>query len=267
MIPITGAHAQRKSSNASLTVSNEATEYRALDPQAFLYLVSSFVWEQNMRHLETETKYISFVRLRHFSPSDAAGINNDLQDNRSDLNFLVQHVTETETRMPIELAAYYDEFPRIRRRHKATYLSPVGHHKNILLRAKDLERLLIDSFQMLMSSVSVQQAAVGVAQTAATVEQARAATRVTYLAFVYIPLTFVTGIFGMNIRVGGDPKDGFIWFAPLVAFVVAILFTVSLWLATSWIEDRLSDRREKKKEKLISDIENQIDGKLKVKYD
>ena len=242
---------------------NEATTYGALDPQAFLYLVSSFVWEHNMRHLENETRTLSFLRLRTFNPRDAAGINNALHDNRTDLNFLIQNVTETETRMPTELADYYDAFPRIRRRHKATYLSPADHHKNILVRARELERLLIDSFQMLMSSVSVHQAAAGIAQTAASVEQARAATRVTYLAFVYIPLTFVTGIFGMNIRVGGDPKDGFVWFAPLVAFAVAIFFTVGLWFAASWVEHRLSQRRRSKE----SDIEYQAWQGLKAKYE
>lgn len=248
---------------------NEATKYGALDPQAFLYLVSSFVWEHNMRHLENETRTLSFVKLRAFNPRDAAGINNALHDNRTDLNFLIQHITETETRMPTELADYYDAFPRIRHRHKATYLSPLDHHKNILVRARELERLLIDSFQMLMSSVSVHQASVGVAQaaagiaqTAASAEQARAATRVTYLAFVYIPLTFVTGIFGMNIRVGGDPKDGFVWFAPLVAFAVAIFFTVGLWFAASWVEHRLSQRRRSKE----SDIEDQAWQGLKAKY-
>ena len=216
-----------------------------------------------MRHLENETRTLSFLRLRTFNPRDAAGINNALHDNRTDLNFLIQHVTETETRMPTELADYYDAFPRIRRRHKATYLSPADHHKNILVRARELERLLIDSFQMLMSSVSVHQAAAGIAQTAASVEQARAATRVTYLAFVYIPLTFVTGIFGMNIRVGGDPKDGFVWFAPLVAFAVAIFFTVGLWFAASWVEHRLSQRRRSKE----SDIEYQAWQGLKAKYE
>lgn len=122
-------------------------------------------------------------------------------------------------------------------------------------RIKDLKKLPIDSFPMLTSSVSVQQATLGNKQAAisaelasASAEQARAATRITALAFVYIPLTFITGIFGVNIRIGTEEPKGFIWYAPLVTLGVAILFTAALWYAADWVETHLNKRRRKRKQ-------------------
>jgi hypothetical protein len=256
------------------------SRYAAIDPQAFLHFVSSCVWEQNMRYLEAQTRLISF---RRFDGPDtqqqAVELNNELNVYRRDLDNLTRQVTDADAQMPIYLVAYYNNFPLIRWRHQAKNRSPIDHLGNILQRASNLERLLIDSFQMLMSSVSVQQATISAEQTKAsneqltlnnlqaattarladeTAKQARGAFRITVLAFVYIPLTFVTGIFGMNIRVGGKPEDGFIWYGPLIAFVVAILFTVSLWFATPWIERRIGEWRKKKEKQAAPDIEKQV---------
>jgi hypothetical protein len=101
-------------------------------------------------------------------------------------------------------------------------------------------------------------------QASASAEQALAATRITALAFVYIPLTFVTGIFGMNIRTSSEAPNGFIWYAPLVTLGVAIIFTAALWIAASWIEKKFAERREK----LRSDVEGGPLGRdLKAKYE
>ena len=241
----------------------EQSRYAALKPQAFLFLLSSFLWGKNMVHLEIKGKRISFFDIRNLGATDATKINAELNDCREDLDYLIDTVSDTDNQTPADLAAYYDEFPRIRWRHKETYLSPIDHHKKILERATTLEKLLIDSFQMLMSSVSVQQATLGNKQAAisaelasASAEQARAATRITALAFVYIPLTFVTGIFGMNIRIGTEEPKGFNWYAPLVTLVVAIFFTAALWYAADWVETRLNKRRQKRKQ----DIEGGLSG-------
>jgi Mg2+ and Co2+ transporter CorA len=132
---------------------------------------------------------------------------------------------------------------------------------------------------MLMSSVTVQQATLRNEQAAVTArlaedtarqasasaEQALAATRITALAFVYIPLTFVTGIFGMNIRTSSETPNGFIWYAPLVRLGVAIVFTIALWIAASWIEKKLAERRGKRR----SDVEKggPLGRDLKAKYE
>ena len=119
-----------------------------------------------------------------------------------------------------------------------------------------------------MGFISIQQATLGnehailsAELASASAEQARAATRITALAFVYIPLAFVTGIFGMNIRIGTEELKGFIWYAPLFTLGVAILFTAALWYAADWIETRFSRRRQKREQ----DIEGgQCISKAKV---
>jgi len=247
--------------------------YATLTPQAFIYLVSSHLWGLNMAFLENKGKRISFYEIRELDATNAIRVNSELNDIREDLAYLADAVTYSDRGFPADLTAYYDEFPRIRWRHNAAYLSPVDHYKDILSRARSLDELLVDSFKMLMSSVSVQQATLSNQQAAitarlaedtakqasASAEQARAATRITALAFVYIPLAFVTGIFGMNIRTGAEEPIGFMWYAPLVTLVVTILFTAGLWYAASWTEIRFAGRREKCK----IDVEGGHSAKVK----
>lgn len=142
-----------------------------------------------------------------------------LYDFREDLGTLVSQVEHTRTHMPAYLAFYYENFPMIRHRHEATYMSPVGHLPEILNRASKLDKLILDDFHILMSSVSVREGHESTRQT-------RLATGIAVLAFTYVPLTLVTGIFGMNIK----GQDGFVWWAPIVALAAVALLTVGLLL-------------------------------------
>lgn len=47
----------------------------------------------------------------------------------------------------------------------------------------------METFQLFMSSLAYR-----------TVDQARRGGQLTFLALIYVPLLFVTGIFGMNIQ-------------------------------------------------------------------
>jgi hypothetical protein len=238
----------------------DTSRYVALVPHAFLYLLSSYLWEVNLRNLEQKTRQISFQDPRELASRDTASINNDLTLFRKNLDFLTREVADAIARAPMSLETYYNTFPQIRWANPASHTSPLDQLANILVRAKGLEKLLIDSFQMLQATVSVQQATLSNQVASASAEQSRAATRITALAFVYIPLTFVTGIFGMNIRTGAEAPNGFIWYAPLVTLGVAILFTVALWYVADWVESRLAAQRGKRK----SDVEGGHSAKAKV---
>jgi Mg2+ and Co2+ transporter CorA len=65
--------------------------------------------------------------------------------------------------------------------------------QDILEQANVLEKFLMDSFTLLMSSISVLEA--GFIR-----EQAQQSQMITRLAFLYVPLSFVTSIFGMNVK-------------------------------------------------------------------
>lgn len=68
-------------------------------------------------------------------------------------------------------------------------------------------------------------------QAQATYEQTRSMSTLTWLAFVYVPLTFVTGIFGMNVK-EIDPGSPLSWhlFAKIaLAFLVVTLVVTSAY--------------------------------------
>lgn len=94
-----------------------------------------------------------------------------------------------------------------------------------------LEQELKDEIHLIIGAVTVQDAA-------ATKEQAERATQLTVLAAVYLPLTLVTGIFGMNVWEinAGTPK----FWSCIIALAVTAGLTLCFVLANRF--------RKKKKE-------------------
>lgn len=194
---------------------------RPLEPQAFLLIVASFIWKRNLQYVERKIYFPSLKQLPKASTMEKMNeINDILHDCREDLESLVSQVQHAIMHMPAHLAACFENFPRIRQRHKASHLSPVEHLPELLNRAGKLDKLILDDFQILTSSVSVREGHEGM-------RQKRLATWATVLAAINLPLTLVTGIFGMNIK--GDD-----WFGsgPAIgAFVGLVVFTIILTLA------------------------------------
>lgn len=194
-------------------------------PQAFLLIFANFIWKRNLQHLERKIYFLSFRQLPKASTMEKMNeINDILHDCREDLEILIGQVQHAIMHMPGHLAAYFEDSPQIRQRHKASHLSPVEHLPELLNRASKLEKLILDDFQILMSSVSVREGHEGMRQT-------RLATWATVLAAIYLPLTLVTGIFDMNIK--GD--DGFGSRPAIGAFIGVVVFTIVLALAARWL--------------------------------
>ncbi|KAK5728257.1 hypothetical protein LTR15_001392 [Elasticomyces elasticus] len=194
----------------------------AMLPTPFLYLLSNSAWMSNLHHLSNELKYISYVEIRN--PNRKT--NDRLHDLRGDLSGFRARVFVTNTHMPAGLAEYYDGFDFIKNRHRQAHLSPAENHGKMLAEADKLDAFLMDTFQLLMSSLSVRDS-----QT--NIEQARRGTLITYLAFIYIPLSFVTGIFGMNVKeVNGSPLSVWVCFAALgIVFAgTAAIFVIYRYL-------------------------------------
>ena len=167
-------------------------------------------------------KLISFEEIR--MPSMQT--NERLHDMRQLLASLKRGVQETNTYIPAGLAHYYDRVPEIANRHHAAHLSPVANFQQILEDVAKLETLLMETFQLLMSSLSIQDS-----QT--SIRHSRRGTLLTVLACIYIPLSFVTGIFGMNIKeVNGSPLNIWVCFVTLGVVVVSnVLGFAIYWLA------------------------------------
>ncbi|KAF2769709.1 hypothetical protein EJ03DRAFT_87218 [Teratosphaeria nubilosa] len=179
-------------------------------------MLSSSLWETNLRHLKSELQHVSFRDIRQ--PDET--INNRLHDRREKLRALRSLVSETNTYITAGLTEYYDNFPKIVTRHRQTHLSPTAKHQRILNEADKINTFLIETFQLLISSLSIRDSAI-------SIQQPRRATLVTWLAFICVPLSFVTGIFGMNVKeINGSPLYVWTCFAALavVLSTTAMLF-------------------------------------------
>ncbi|KAM0723226.1 hypothetical protein Q7P37_001426 [Cladosporium fusiforme] len=150
--------------------------FTAIEPQAFLLMLSSCLWKKNLQYLERKIYHFSSEKLPEASTMKQMNeINDVLHECRENLEILVSQVEHATMHMPPHLAAVRE-----------------GHE--------------------------------GMRQT-------KLATWATVLAAVYLPLTLVTGIFGMNIK--GD--DGFGTGPAIGAFVGVVVFTILLGLLARWV--------------------------------
>jgi Mg2+ and Co2+ transporter CorA len=97
--------------------------------------------------------------------------------------------------------------------------------REILDRTNVLEKSLMDPFTLLMSSISVMEAG-------CVKDQAQQWQMTMRLACPYVPLSFVTDIFGMNVReINGSPPP--MWL-PVAAFLVVSTCTLGILFPWRW---------------------------------
>ena len=161
-------------------------------------MLSNSLWQTNLQYLTREIRRISFEEIRN----PDLRINETLHDRREDLvAFLKAGLAETTTYIPPTIIEYWEGLRQSSGiTQDATNLTPASAHYNTLAKAVELEKFLMETFQLLMSSISVQDAKMSVAQGQLSNQQSLRATQLTILASIYVPLSFVTGIFGMNLK-------------------------------------------------------------------
>lgn len=141
-------------------------------------------------------------------------INNRLHDLRHDLDTLHGEVLMAKTYLIPELVAACDQLK--------PYKAPMSILEEVYAESANLERFLMDTFQLLMSSISVLDA-----QT--SIQDAKRSSLLTQLATIYVPLSFVTGVFGMNVKeINDSPRS--IWIFVVTLLVVGGFTVGSLWL-------------------------------------
>jgi len=201
-----------------------------------LYMLSSSLWKSNLQYLSEDIKRISFMEIRR--PN--AKTNDALHDRREDLAYIKSGLTETVTYVQHDIRdyffdnAYYTHMKTITRND-----NPVRALEQTLKDAGDLEAFLMETFQLLMSSTSVQEAQLSSKQALVSSQQGLRATQLTLLASIYVPLSFVTGIFGMNLKeLNGSNLSIWVCIVGMIvaAFVTAVLF---------WALDEYAQRRKK----------------------
>ena len=191
-----------------------------LHPETIFHLIASSTWVTNLRILDRQIKCTGLDDIRRPSIS----INDTLHDQRAELMQILWHVGVALKWLPpsvkTELDAVKGYLPA------SKYIGyPDVILRDILEQASLLERFLMDSFTLLMSSISILEAT-------SIKEQARQGQMITRLAFLYVPLSFVTGIFGMNVReINGSPLP--MW-VPVVSFLVVSVCTLGIYMLWIW---------------------------------
>ena len=193
-----------------------------LSAHPLCYLLSNSISQSNLRYLSREIKRISFREIRDPKPNT----NEILHDRREDLvAFFKAGLVETVRYMPKNVERYMEDFHRPDQEWIG-YMTDA--HRMTLDEALELERFLMETFQLLMSSISVQDAKASIIQSQLNHQQSLRTTQLTVLASIYVPLSFVTGIFGMNMKEFNGSRLS-IWVF-VVTIVIAVMVTAVVFL-------------------------------------
>jgi Mg2+ and Co2+ transporter CorA len=186
-----------------------------------------------LRYLNKEIKRISFREIRN----PKLEINSELHDRREDLARMKEGLIETETYIPPKIKDYFATHPQW------TWSSRIRieNGKRLIEETTKLEAFLMETFQLFMSSVSVQDSRLSIEQSRLSIEQGRRGSQLTFLALIYVPLSFVTGIYGMNIKqINGSGLNIWVYFVTLLP---VIFMTVLIFLAVKLYGNRRDARR------------------------
>lgn len=204
----------------------------AISRGELLHLMTASLHQSNFTAIHEEVKSISFHELRKPNMST----NTKLLNLREALADLSASTGVTSKYVPRHVRVFYKDLYNRNSGLKdhLGFQSPVDRLITIKREARDLERFLMDSFQLLMSSISVLETQRGAEQALISIEQAARTTRLTQLAFVYVPLTFVTSIFGMNVKEISEPLPPlwvcFVTLAVVAAGTAALLGGIELFI-------------------------------------
>jgi len=207
----------------------------AIERGGLLHLISASLYRSNFIAIEKEITEISFREL----PNPDMRTNTKLLTLREVLSELATGTFGMYNYMPSHTKQFFETLCR---QDSDVWdgldcYSPFSRLVDINKRASDLQRFLMDSFQLLMSSVSIAESQNATKQAMLSMEQAERTAKLTQLAFVYIPLTFVTSIFGMNVRELVDPVPP-VWVC-IVTLVIVATATAAIFGSYKYRPDHL----------------------------
>jgi hypothetical protein len=129
----------------------------------------------------------------------------------------------------------------------------LADYKGLLRRTETLSNLCKSRLQILMSRA-------GIVESNKAIEQAKEVTKLTRLAFVFIPLSFVSSFLGMNLGPFAESAAYGLWiFFAVSAPLVVLLFMLMTW-SKSHIRTMLHSKKkrhtvEKSKDIQLKDID------------
>lgn len=117
--------------------------------------------------------------------------------------------------------------------------------RSALDEADKLQILLVDTFKLLMSSLAVRDSRLNMEQARLSADQAKRNAWLAQLASIYLPLSVVTGKFGMNLKELDERKPSFWW--AIVVLVALAALTIGIFFRLRRMETKLERRREAKR--------------------
>lgn len=188
-------------------------KHAAIRAHPLLYILACELWPTNMQYLDRKIKGTSFGHIQN-PQSDT---DTKLHNFREDLDFLKTEIKKTLRFVPEGLEDYFasDEAWRsIDGESMRPKDTPLRLLEQTAEDAVALEEFLTNSLNFLLASIAVQDS--------------QRAEMLTWLAAIYVPLSFVTSIFGMNLRELNDSTLP-IWVCFEVLGVVLVLTIAVVW--------------------------------------
>lgn len=194
--------------------------------------IDEFLYRVVVFQCEREAFYISL---------DIEGINDkQAEGNGMSTSDSLPNIQKALTRLKSciqENRAYEDKLRRAGFVNTANYPARTEFEK-LAVRFSELDNSLVQCFYRQMTTLTatgtrgnLRQTTATNKQAQATYEQTRSMSTLTWLAFFYVPLTFVTGIFGMNVT-EIDPEKPLSW--RLYAVVAGGFLLVSVLVVVSY---------------------------------
>ncbi|KAI4214459.1 MAG: hypothetical protein LQ351_002876 [Letrouitia transgressa] len=117
-------------------------------------------------------------------------------------------------------------------------------------RSQAISARVITDFQSLCSeakslsewcseSISIAMSTINILDSQKSLAEARRVQLITYLAFIFIPMTFIASCFGMNIQELAEPGSSLRTY-----FTISIPFTISMLLIPAWIETKVQIQQQ-----------------------
>lgn len=176
--------------------------------ELMLYRLATILWGSTLADHKSKIERIAFDLIPTLPE---LRLNRALHLERRGLVNLIDHVDEFIRSIPSNLNNGVDGGS-----DGAKVLEIAAH--GILKEARELDKFLMDTFQLLMSTITVMAAEAGLKET-------RSAQKLLWLASIYLPLTLTTSIFGMNISFINDSPAP--WWSLIVALAATAIFTVA----------------------------------------
>ena len=199
---------------------------QAVRPHPLVYVLIDAAWTRNLRHLTNEVKDISFANVEK-PHRDALMAMHEL---REDLDYSKGELAKAVRYAPPTLADYFERSASSEWYQRDGL--PLVFLKEMENDAAALDEFLTNSLNLLLASIALRDS--------------RRGDMLTWLAAVYVPLSFVTGIFGMNLRELNDSVLP-VWICLEVLGVVllvtaALVIAYKLWENYNGVFSKISKR-------------------------